>query len=214
MNNIPTKAYIPEGCKAIMLGKHGSNRYLAYTNTPVNKPLFDQLWNDGFFEFNLSNNGHIAYLHQIVAFYYCGGVKALANNIRICKDAYEVHHINGNTTDNRACNLAYVDTHSHTALTAEQKRFAKPVPRTDRAVQNDLGLLVWNRRGDIVYNRAKWFAHLLTRTVLETCKYYGVEPPIKHIVRWYRKVRKKLGIAAKISIERLCMGFCLQLPLT
>jgi hypothetical protein len=72
------------------------------------KQLFYKLTELGFFDFHVSNNGHTAYLHQIVL-YLDRGWKLYRNEGKFCERGLkEVHHLDSDPANNIASNLVYV----------------------------------------------------------------------------------------------------------
>lgn len=167
-------------------------RYKAYTNCKENKTLFDHLDKFGFFEFHQTNNKQIAYFHQIISFFRCGGLQAFNNGFRCLKGETEIHHINGNCLDNRAQNLMYIDKLSHQQVTKHQRaankylKVFKDKPISDKRE-------IWNRKGELVINLKRWLANLILKTVVLTARDKQLDINLKLIAKWFRKVRKFIG---------------------
>ena len=72
------------------------------------KPLKPNLVGKGYHTVSLYNNGrlYVEYVHRIIA-------RCYVDNTENYK---EVHHINGDNTDNRVSNLAWIDTTTHQQL--------------------------------------------------------------------------------------------------
>lgn len=216
MYEFKSKDFIPPSSTAIWLGNQNKMRYLAYLMNGRNAPLFQQLWSDGFFILHSTNSGRIVYHHQIVAFYFCGGKQLQEQGVAIERGDYEIHHVNGNTFDNTPRNLVYVDSHTHSLITTVQRKYSKGrLPTKDSEPVNQLDdAQVWNRRGVFVRNKTRWFIALIARTIVETCKYLGVNPPVKQIINWYRKLRKQLLCGFDASVSKLLMLFTVMVPLS
>lgn len=68
-----------------------------------------------FFQFHITNKGHIVSEHQIVAFFYWG-YKALLNGFTCIKGELDIHHIDSNPSNNDPDNLIYLSSQDHLAV--------------------------------------------------------------------------------------------------
>lgn len=109
------KSFYLQQIKPLLSRPENRRGYLFYLKNK-HEVLFNRLQRVGFFDFYTTNNGWIVSEHQIVAFFCCGGYKAMKNGFVAKKGEIEIHHINSVTTDNRPENLVYLSTSDHQAV--------------------------------------------------------------------------------------------------
>ena len=109
-----------------LLGKW-PHRYKAFNlNLKANSTLKTFLNSSGFFRFFSSNKAReLVYYHQIICFFFSGGIHALKRGMTAPSDTYECHHINGNTLDNRPSNLIVIPKLLHSQVTYIQRSLCK-----------------------------------------------------------------------------------------
>lgn len=105
-------SYFYQHIKPLLNRPVNKNGYLFYLQSQ-HSVLFKRLHRWGFFDFYITNSGWIVSEHQIVAFFLCGGYKAMLNGFTCSQGEIEIHHINANTQDNRPDNLVYLSTTDH-----------------------------------------------------------------------------------------------------
>lgn len=169
--------------------------YKAFQNTKENKPLFDHLDSWGFFDFHNTNSKQLVYYHQVIAFMRAGGYQAFQNGFICRKGEVEIHHLNGDTKDNRPENLQYITCDQHEAITKHQRS----VHRYLRHYRKSSYLLhkvqkIWNRKGQQIFNLKKFLCNLILKTVLLTASRNGIVINFKEIPRWYRKLRQIINV--------------------
>jgi hypothetical protein len=123
-----------------------------------NKYVFELLDLSGFFDFHTTNKGEIVGLSQIVAFYACGGYKALANGFTAKEGFVEVHHINGVTDDNRPENLVYLSKQDHILVSSSTNTPLVGKPKSEEPTP-------FNKQGEPVSNPIHFLANILQQTL-------------------------------------------------
>lgn len=165
--------------------------------------LIDLLHKVGLFNFYPSNSGKLLNVSQIV-YYLEHGWKALLQGYTAGKQAeVEIHHLNGDVTDDRPSNLVALSTGDHYYVSACQngtfnlqdffwqnhKASDKPTPFNNqgRAIKNHPKFLQ-RIIAATVYNTQRWLEKIAIRT--------GAK--VKQIVSW---VVKKLGQAVDKGVQ-------------
>lgn len=153
-----------DSCTPFFVGSY-PHRYKAF-NLLKNTQLKEMLTKDGFFDFHVSNKGLTVYLHQIIAFYHCGGIQALLRSFVCVKGIHEIHHLNNNTNDNSPSNLVYITQEGHNLVTKHQRAFNKYIRRIKKtALINYWSGAVWNKQGREVKNFVDWLFNILITTL-------------------------------------------------
>lgn len=185
--------------KKCLLGKW-PHRYTAYNlNIKENQNLKYILILDNFFDFNIKNNGNLVYEHQIVAYYFCGGIDAFKRGYLCDSSIYEVHHINGNTFDNRSSNLQYLPKDLHIEITTVQRSLCKYLKsfRSDNKGANLLGRLnnipMWNKQGRKVENIKHFILSCLIKTIKESSITFNKIINKNYFSLWCKKISKCLS---------------------
>lgn len=135
-------------------GRNG--RYVLFARE--NQEIFYMLTALGAFKFYKTNKGRIIGVSQVVAFLCCGGYKAYKNGFEAPKHEIEVHHINGDITDNSEENLVYVGKQDHLILSSA----------TNTPFKGDVTLkkpTPFNKQGQQVKNPKHYLANLLQETL-------------------------------------------------
>jgi len=102
------------------LGKY-PHRYLVFDlRSRCNSGLKEFLEKAGYWEFSPNRSRRLVGYHCIVAFFFCR--KRTPNGVG---DQVEVHHISGNTMDNRPQNLVYLSPRDHSIVTKYQRKLTK-----------------------------------------------------------------------------------------
>lgn len=144
-----------------LLGKY-PHRYIMYDLTaPYNAALRLMLLEDGYWDFAPHRSTRLVGAHQIVAF-YCTLHPAIGG------DLHEVHHINGNTTDNRPENLMYLSPGDHALVTKYQRRMGRLSLKTFAKVAKDMVHTAFNRRGRPIKNWVRFIMMVIALTVSNT----------------------------------------------
>lgn len=157
----PDLQHILDSYSSTLLGKY-PHRYLVFDLTsPNNHSLADMLLQDGYWDFAPSRSSRLVGYHQIVAF-YCrrhpphGG------------DSVEVHHIDGNTTNNLPHNLMYLSPGDHALVTKYQRRIGKLSVKSFHKVSKGMQHTPFNRRGRPIHNWARFILVTIAITVRYT----------------------------------------------
>lgn len=170
-----------EGFKSFLSG-HAPHRYVFFdVQCKANAILLQHLSNDGYWEWAPTRSRKFVSLHQIVAF-YCLPHPEVGGSL------VEVHHINGNTLDNRPSNLMYVSPDDHTIITKYQRRASGLRLKcfTKLCKGNHL-YTPFNRQGRAIKNWAQFMLATIARTIMATTRHCGkwfhVPYPIASIVK-------------------------------
>ncbi len=100
-----TRAYITNNPPISKTNKSG---YIYYTRKD-NSVLFEMLESCGFFDFHRSNKQKtIVMEHQVNKFVFGSGWKYYLRGYICTKETVEIHHLDGDVTNNNPRNLAYV----------------------------------------------------------------------------------------------------------
>lgn len=173
-------------------------RYKAFNlKQEENQELKSILEQDGFFNFNLRNNGFIVYYHQIIAFYKCGGIHALKRGMICDSNIVEVHHLNGDTLDNRSDNLIYIPRIVHCEITTIQRRLCKYLKTFRRGkgcniVAKCKQTSIWNKQGRIITNCLHFIMYVLIRTIKASSITFSKIIIQKRFTQWLKKTYKNL----------------------
>lgn len=148
----------------MMRPKKGSNGRLVLFRQD-NKLLFNSLRKLGCFSFYCDNKGDIIGVSQVIAFLH-HGYKAHANGFTAPRGQVEVHHINGDITDNRPENLIYLSKQDHLMISSctntvavGKLKHSDPTP--------------FNRQGRPVENPKHYLANVLADTLEAVSKFRG-----------------------------------------
>ncbi len=184
--------------KSQFLGKW-PQRYEVYDlSLKANEPLLDVLIEQRFFDFHTTNHGRIVSKHQIVAYFKCGGIDALKRGFTCPQGEYEIHHIDGKTSNNQPKNLVYLPTVLHQEITISQRRICKYLrvfgrKRFDTVIGKLKDLVIWNRQGRAVKNVIQFVCCVLTKTLVNSAKTFGVFYNKSQISKWLNKIRKAIA---------------------
>lgn len=179
-----------------VVGKY-PHRYKVLYRNESNQHVFDQLRLDGFFDLHVSNKGEIISIHQIVAFYKCGGIHAMRRGYVAQQGQIEVHHLDGNGLNNSSSNLRYVSVEIHNFITRHQKYILKYIRLFKKGLidQVDDEVLLWNSRGKEIKNKISYAMVLLVMTMKKTAlSVVGVVLP--NLRSWLKQVRNRLEMGA------------------
>jgi hypothetical protein len=127
-----------------------------------NESFFQLLDEIGFFQFHVTNSGWIVGLHQVVAFISYGW-KALKNGFIAKKDEIEVHHIDGNISNNKADNLVYLSKQDHVLVSSVSSTPTYGIPKSSVPTP-------FNRQGKKIQECAH---HFLVNIAKETIEAIG-----------------------------------------
>lgn len=206
--NYYTLLSILDSAHSFFLGSY-PHKYIAFDlSLPQNHTLKSLLQLYSFFDFFSSNNGHIVYKHQIVAFFFSGGIQALQNGFHSSHSlashrdqslsfpdgsvlaSYEVHHIDGNTFNNHPSNLVFLPTQVHQIVTRGQRRIFKYLKVFGKKLPTDFldSLLPFNRKGNPVKRIFHWITSILCISILRTSRFLDFSISIKGLYKFARKV--------------------------
>jgi hypothetical protein len=121
-----------------------------------NKLLFEQLDKVGLFTFYSNNSGQIIGVSQVVAFLFCGGLEAMQKGFD--SDNLEVHHINGDVTDNSPENLVFLSKEDHDYVSR-----CTFTPYFGRVQEQ--GSTPFNKQGRPITNAMHFLVNILQETV-------------------------------------------------
>lgn len=122
-----------------------------------NKWIFKQLHLLGCFDFYSTNNGNIIGLSQVIAFLSYGW-KAFRNGFTAPKHTIEVHHINGDVTNNNPDNLIYLSKEDHQVVSdLSYTPFYGKV--------NWVGHTPFNRQGKTNTNKTHFLINVIQETI-------------------------------------------------
>lgn len=111
------------------------------------------------FDFYSTNRGDMIGVSQVVAYIECGGWEAFCfYNFTAPNDEIEVHHINGNTADNRPCNLVYLSRQDHQYVSN-----CTYTPFYGKVTWS--GSTPFNRRGKPIKDPAHYLANIIKATL-------------------------------------------------
>lgn len=179
-----------------VVGKY-PHRYRVLYRNESNQHIFDQLRLDGFFDLHLTNKGEMVSIHQIVAFYKCGGIHAMRRGYMALQGEIEVHHLDGNGLNNCSSNLRYVSKEMHSFINRHQKYILKYIRLFKKGLvdQVDDEVLLWNSRGKEVKNKISYAISLLVLTMRKTA-FAVVGAVLPNLRSWLKQVRHRLEIGA------------------
>lgn len=175
-------------------GSH-PHRYIAYDlSLPENQSLKSILVSHGFHLLHSTNNLHIVYKHQIIAFYNCGGIHAAKRGFSAPKGLISIHHINGNTFDNRPQNLVYLQDDLHNQITQSQRHVFKGLQVWKKSSSRKVSQLppIWNKQGRLVKDVLNFILKYLTLTLVKTSQSFNLSISFKSIKSWLHKLKKQL----------------------
>lgn len=178
-----------DGYTSCWLG-NGAQKYKAYQNNGRNQGLFQAIEQDRFFDFYITNNKQIVYLHQLVAFYCCGGVAALNNGFVCPKGIYEIHHLDGNTFNNHPANLQYLNNDAHVIITKHQRAVGKRCKylRKFKSEFDSSAVTCWSRKGKEITDTARWITALIVKTVVKSAVANDVTIHYSKLTRWFNSL--------------------------
>jgi hypothetical protein len=145
-----------------------------------------------FFDFHISNHGHIVSEHQIVAFFHWG-YKALMNGFIATKEDINVHHINSNPNDNRPENLIYLSTNDHllVSMLANSKILTPTITK---------GHTPFNRQGKPIANIYTFLTNIIRDTMRQSI---AIFKPFSNIGRSLRSLFLKVPGFIKQAMNNL-----------
>lgn len=183
----------------------GKHKYITFFRNKANEDLFIKLEKDGFFDFHISNEKKsVVSYHQVVAFYCCGGREMLGKGYTCKSGSHEVHHEDGDTLNNESGNLSYTPVQFHYMFTMAQRRMSKGFKHFRKLSRNLVqSVLVWNKKGEVVTRVFDWLRSILTKTVIKTAAYLGIEIKVKELWRFARAVvsRCKIGLDKTLLVR-------------
>lgn len=146
---------------SVLLGKY-PHRYVMFDLTaPYNAALALMLLEDGYWDFAPNRSSRLVGAHQIIAF-YCTQHPAHGG------DAVEVHHVDGNTTNNHPSNLMYLSPGDHALVTKYQRRMGRLSLKVFSKVGKDMVHTAFNRRGRPIKNWVRFIMTVIAMTVSRT----------------------------------------------
>jgi hypothetical protein len=171
------------------------HRYKVYElGSKENKRLKEQIGKDGFFDYHVTNKGYLVGEHQIVAYYFSGGIHHMRRGGVAKKGELEVHHLNGKTVDNKPANLRYVSVRMHEVITKHQRcinKFLKVFTKSGLNYYAGDQIEVPTRKGRVVKDKVSYLAGLIFLTMVKTSE-VSFLGSIGMLKEWYKKVLKRL----------------------
>lgn len=159
----------------------------------------------GLFSFYPSNSGKLINVSQVV-YYLNHGWKALENGYTAGKQAeVEIHHLNGDVTDDAPRNLVALSTGDHYYVSACQNgtfNLQDFFWQNHKASDNPTP---FNNQGRAIKNHSKFLQRIIAATIYNTQRWLEkaaikVGAKIKQTVHW---VMKKLGQAVEKGVQAI-----------
>ena len=183
----------------VLLGKY-PHRYACFDLTaPYNQALALMLLEDGYWDFAPNRSSRLVGVHQIVAF-YCTQHPTTGG------DVHEVHHVDGNTTNNHPSNLAYLSPGDHALVTRYQRRMGCLSLKVFTKVAKDMVHTQFNRRGRPIKNWVRFIMTMIALTVSSTQRWVqtfvdaattALMTPIKGVVANIQRLLR--GLAPQVG---------------
>lgn len=188
-----------------MSGKWPQRYKIFNLNLNVNKELKTHLKKDGFFTFFTLNKGYLVSYHQIIAFYKCGGIDGVKRGLQAPSTLYEVHHLDGNTSNNDYSNLVVIPKVLHHELTKSQRRlnkYLKVFSKQSGAYLLSSLPICFNTQGRIIKNIKLWIVSLLRKTLVKS--FYNFAPQnvslsFSSLKSWLKKTFRSLSMNCPIG---------------
>lgn len=136
--------------------------------------LKDLLSRAGFFIFHSTNRGNLVGEHQIIAYLFRGGAKALRNGFEAREGEIEVHHYNSCPWDNRPENLQYLAVQDHKIITEYMDQHF-------RSKYEDYSATPFNAQGRPVKDSHRFLREATEKTMDETDKAIGLNIPFNPV---------------------------------
>lgn len=176
---------------------HGNwpHTYKTFFRTSNNEELFTFLESYGFMALHITKEFKFtASWHQIIAFFFCGGIQHYKNGVQFKKGEQEIHHIDGNTSNNHPRNLRYLPVAIHQLATTCQRTLNPKMRHFN--VGNLDSLKLYNRKGQEIINKKQALVDLLGETMLRTALDRGKKYSVKSFGKTILKVLKDFGVKA------------------
>lgn len=152
----------------------GLHKYL-FSSDPA---LLNYLKTFNMHHFHSTNHSwELISLHQIIAFFFCGGQQAQLNGFTCNRHLVEVHHLSADTRNCHPSNLVYITTELHDIITSRQRSIKRQIRhfRSKAKRKNILiNTTIWNRRGEPVKRLYDWAASLLIKTIVSTAAHFNI----------------------------------------
>ncbi len=179
----------------ILLGKEPH----AYFKVMPSAEFNAYLTKEGFYKLHSSNSGQIVSLHQIIAFFECGGKEALDEGFECDGAEWNVHHYDGNTLNNNADNLVYIPVGLHKNATKIQNNIRLWGKRKSRkqAIFNKKDIKkvrAFTKKGKEVKRFWDWVSHIILNTVKRFSRYFKIAIEYKALGMWIIKIIKRLKV--------------------
>lgn len=170
------------------------HQYLVIQKNEASLPIFEVLKDCGFFAFHVTNMGQIVSLHQIVAFFHCGGLHALRRGKTCEKGKHEVHHIDGNTMNNHSSNLVYLSVEAHNFITFHQRHLHKGVRKgvKKNSLQEASAGELWNKAGREVVNILFYILKVFKLTLHKSALFF-IQRPLFSLKGWMTQIIHNLS---------------------
>lgn len=170
------------------------HRYKVYTHTQSTAGLFSWLKAEGFFAFHVTNTrAEIISAHQVVAFFCCGGKIAFRNGFTCRKDQDEVHHLDGDTTNNNPSNLVYVPSECHAMVTKHQKVLIRKLRKFKKGdILKLQDVQCWSRKGRLIQRTLDHILMLLLKTMITSAKRVGVKVKRHQFRCWVARILRRI----------------------
>lgn len=188
-------------------GKYPQRYKIFDLNLSQNQTLKTKLFTDGVFDFYSLNKGNLISYHQIIAFYFSGGIDALKRGLVCPSSLYEVHHIDGNTLNNTSSNLVIIPKCLHLEISKGQRRICKYIKLFSKQSANSLShnlnqVTVFNSQGRIIYNTTLFAISLLLKSLVKTfysLSNQAIQLDFKNIKSWWLKTSKSFLNSVSIN---------------
>lgn len=162
-----------------VISTQSNNRKVIHLDNHINKSIkkLKELLTDlGCFEFYSTNSGErIIGLSQVIYFVH-SGFKAYANGYKVSKNIHEVHHIDGDVTNNSPGNLILLSSLDHHLVTSFQKANIKKLANFNMPNYNMSYLEIddfqeqtpFNNQGKRIKNHKHFLCNIIAKTIIAT----------------------------------------------
>lgn len=146
-----------------------SKRRIIFLHQKENLQLASALRATGFFSFQITNNGFMVGMSQLIHYIY-KGYKAFLNGFVNQHGFMEIHHLDGSTNNNHPSNLICIPVFIHRLCTKLQFRLGvfNKFKSFEIAPEDIESLIYWNEQGTIINNIYNHTKFVLTQTALST----------------------------------------------
>jgi len=152
-----------------------------------NPEVEQYLIENAYWDFLPYNSTNIIGVHNLIAFVYLSHPKKQELKL-------EVHHIDGNTSNNHPDNLVYLSAEDHRIVTKIQRSLTRLNPKSFYNSKSKKHT-AFNRRGKVIQNWAFFITSIIVKTVVNTNNFIdkvkvNVKPIVKYIKRFYSHIKE------------------------